>query len=98
MATYVRRVVDSSDRDTELYTKNINITDLITSGGHAFVAFEFLVIYKDASRWVRDLIEVPADSVSIIGGQVFRESLTQYVEEQREKLRNRSAKLSVWRG
>ena len=85
----------SSKWDTELYAANINITGIQFTNNNAYLSFEFLVIYKDASRWVRDIIEVDKRPALFLFQGDFRESLVKYVEEQRAKLRQRSAKLSV---
>lgn len=104
MASYFQNALDQdilseSEQDTELYAKNINITGIFQIGSKTFLAFEFLVIYKDASRWVRDIIEIgPGVSVEEVCCSWFREKLIKFVEEQRNILRNRSAKLSTNNG
>lgn len=87
--------IHSTEWDTELYAANINITGVQFTDSKVYLSFEFLVIYKDASRWVRDIIEVDRRPALFLFQEGFREALVKYVEEQRAKLRQRSAKLSV---
>lgn len=83
--------------DTEIYANSINITgvDVVKHNSKEYVllSFEFLVVFKDASRWVRDIMWIKDGDVQDVFMRGVRWSLADYVEKQRRILSSRSAKL-----